>query len=88
VTRSAVPPFDADALADALRTLGLLYGSAQALADAVREAPDLPEAIRRYLRTARPHLLGPHEAETLERLVREAHERRFVAPPAIESHSV
>jgi hypothetical protein len=72
---------DQDALADALRSLGMLYGSK---ADVVRGASDVHEAIRSYIVRERPHLLRSYDIEALVDLVLGVMERRSDAQPAFE----
>ena len=76
---------DQDALADALRALGMLYGSqADTLAQVAGEAADMREAIRAYILRERPHLLASYDIEALVGLVRGRLENRADAHPAFE----
>jgi len=76
---------DHDALADALRALGMLYGSqADSLAEATRGARDEPGAIRAYILRERPHLLQSYDMEALVALVRGSMERGTDSQPALE----
>jgi hypothetical protein len=75
---------DHEALADALRSLGMLYGSTRDLAESARGARDDAEAIRAYILHERPHLLHSYDIEALVGLVRGAMESRAGAQPSLE----
>lgn len=75
---------DHEALADALRSLGMLYGSRGDFAEVARGALDDAEAIRAYILSERPHLLHSYDIEALVGLVRGAMERRAGAQPSFE----
>jgi hypothetical protein len=78
-------PVDQEALADALRALGMLYGAQrEALAEIAAGARNMDEAIRTYILRERPHLLACYDIETLVGLVRDAIERRSEHRPALE----
>jgi hypothetical protein len=67
---------DHEALADALRTLGMMYGSqASTLAEVASAAADEREAIRAYILRERPHLLQTYDLDALVALVRASMER-------------
>ena len=66
------PAVDVEALAAALRALGMLYGASQPLAQTVAGAKDEAEAIRMYIERERPHLLSCYDIETLVKMVRAA----------------
>ncbi len=77
--------FDPDALLDALRSLGMLYGAQSAtLAQLARDGGDEAQAIRAYILKERPHLLASYDLETLVWLVRGAIERRAGHGAALE----
>ena len=79
--------FDPEILAEALRSLGLFYGSgSSALAEAARGAADEREAISAYLRRERPHLLACYDLEVLVGLVHARIEQRSEQAPAMESY--
>jgi hypothetical protein len=76
---------DHDALADALRALGMLYGSqAGTLAEVARDAGDVREAIRAYILRERPHLLQSYDIDALVGLVRGSMERGAESHPSLE----
>ena len=76
---------DHEALAGALRALGMLYGSqASTLAEVAGAAADDREAIRAYILRERPHLLQTYELDALVALVRGSMERGAGAQPSIE----
>jgi len=77
-------PVDTGALAEALSTLGLLYGARQALAGAAAGACDEAEAIRTFIRRERGHLLATYDLEALVRLVLDARIANSRAPASIE----
>lgn len=80
-------PVDAEALAEALGTLGLLYGARAAVAGAAAEAGDEAEAVRKFIRSERPHLLATYELETIVALVLAARRRNARPPASIEAYS-
>ena len=76
---------DHEALADALRSLGMLYGAqGDTLAEVARTAPDERCAIRAYILSERPHLLHSYDIEALVGLVRGAMERGTGPQPSLE----
>jgi len=76
---------DQEALADALRSLGMLYGAqGETLAEVARAAPDERGAIRAYILRERPHLLQSYDIDALVALVRGALERGERAHPGVE----
>jgi hypothetical protein len=77
--RAAAP--DPEALAGALRSLGMLYGARQPLAGG---AEDESEAIRAWIRRERPHLLACYDLEELVALVRAARQRGADAGATLE----
>lgn len=72
-----------EALAGALRALGMGYGSGPSLADI--GSGDAAEAIRAYIRRERPHLLTCYDLETLVELVLSARDAGSDAGPGIEA---
>ena len=77
-------PVDHEAIAGALRALGMLYGAKQPFATTAAGAADEAEAIRTYLERERPHLLKCYDLETLVRLVRAAREQGTEAGASLE----
>ena len=74
-----------EALADALRALGMLYGSqADTLGEVARGASDMREAIRAYILRERPHLLQSYDIDALVALVGDALERGADSHPSLE----
>ena len=78
---------DVEALAGALRALGMLYGARQPLAKTVEGAKTEDEAIRRYIELERPHLLSSYDLETLVRMVQDAREAKTDAKASVEQYS-
>ena len=62
------PAVNAEALAGALRALGMLYGASQPLAEIIAGAKSEAEAIRMYIERERPHLLASYDLETLVKM--------------------
>jgi hypothetical protein len=81
------PAVDADALAAALGTLGLLYGDRAALARAAAGAADEDSAVRAFLSQARSHLLATYDLDALVALVLDARARNGRALVSIETYS-
>ena len=81
------PAVDVEALAAALRALGMLYGASQPLAQTVAGAKDEAEAIRMYVERERPHLLSCYDIETLVKMVRAALESSAEAKAGVEQFS-
>jgi len=81
------PAVDVEALAAALRALGMLYGASQPLAQTIAGAKDEAEAIRMYIERERPHLLSCYDIETLVKMVRAALESRAEAKAGVEQFS-
>jgi hypothetical protein len=81
------PAVDANALAEALGTLGLLYGDRAALDGAAAGAADEGSAIRAFLRQERAHLLATYDLDALVGLVLDARARNDRAPVSIETYS-
>ncbi len=79
-------PVDANRLAQALATLGLLYGAREALADAAAGAADEAAAIRAFIRSERAHLLATYELDDLVALVLAALTGNTRAPASIETY--
>ena len=75
---------DAAALAEALSTLGLLYGARQALAGCAAGASDDADAIRTFIKNERSHLLASYDLEALVALVLAARKANTKAPASIE----
>ena len=81
------PAVDVEALAAALRALGMLYGASQPLAQTIASAKDEAEAIRMYVERERPHLLSCYDIETLVKMVRAALESSAEAKAGVEQFS-
>ncbi|HEX4798878.1 MAG TPA: hypothetical protein VK143_03815 [Burkholderiales bacterium] len=81
------PAVDVEALAAALRALGMLYGASQPLAQTIAGAKDEAEAIRMYVERERPHLLSCYDIETLVKMVRAALESSAEAKAGVEQFS-
>ena len=76
---------DQEALAGALRALGMLYGSqGSTLAEVALAAADEREAISAYILRERPHLLHTYDLDALVALVRGSMERGAAAQPSLE----
>jgi hypothetical protein len=84
---SHAPAVDVEALAAALRALGMLYGASQPLAKTVEGAKTEAEAIRRYIERERPHLLSSYDLETLVKMVQGAREAKTDAKAGVEQYS-
>ena len=88
---TAQPPdkssVDVEALAAALRALGMLYGASQPLAQTIAGAKDEAEAIRMYVERERPHLLASYDLETLVKMVQGAREAKTDAKASVEQFS-
>ncbi len=84
---SEKPAVDVEALAAALRALGMLYGASQPLAQTIAGAKDEAEAIRMYVERERPHLLSCYDIETLVKMVRAALESSAEAKAGVEQFS-
>ncbi|HMH19296.1 MAG TPA: hypothetical protein VK572_14240 [Burkholderiales bacterium] len=80
-------PVDAEALATALRALGMLYGASQPLAKIIAGAKDEAEAIRMYIERERPHLLSCYDFETLVKMVQAARAGNVEAKASVEQYS-
>lgn len=80
-------PFDVEALAAALRALGMLYGASQPLEKTIEGAQTETEAIRRYIERERPHLLSSYDLETLVKMVQGAREAKTDAKHGVEQFS-
>jgi thymidine phosphorylase len=81
------PVVDAEALAGALRALGMLYGASQPLAKTIAGAKTETEAIRMYIERERPHLLASYDLETLVKMVQGAREAKTDAKASVEQFS-
>ncbi len=81
------PAVDVEALAAALRALGMLYGASQPLAQTIAGAKDEAEAIRMYVERERPHLLSCYDIEALVKMVRAARESSAEAKAGVEQFS-
>ena len=86
-SHSAHPAVDVEALAGALRALGMLYGASQPLAKTIEGAKTEAEAIRRYIEHERPHLLSSYDLETLVKMVQGAREAKTDAKASVEQYS-
>src|SRR5437899_12005706 len=80
-------PVNAEALAGALRALGMLYGASQPLAQIIAGAKSEAEAIRMYIERERPHLLASYDLETLVKMVQGAREAKTDAKASVEQYS-
>ena len=78
---------DVEALAGALRALGMLYGASQPLAKIIEGAKTEAEAIRRYIELERPHMLSSYDLETLVKMVQSAREAKTDAKAGVEQYS-
>jgi hypothetical protein len=78
---------DVDALAGALRALGMLYGASQPLAKIVEGAETEAEAIRLYIQRERPHLLASYDLDALVKMVQGAREAKTDAKASVEQYS-
>jgi hypothetical protein len=76
-----------EALASALRTLGMLYGASQPLATTVAGAKSEAEAIRMYIERERPHLLSSYDLDALVKMVQAAREEKTDAKAGMEQYS-
>ena len=81
------PAVNAEALAGALRALGMLYGASQPLAAIIAGAKTEAEAIRMYIERERPHLLASYDLETLVKMVQGAREAKTDAKHGVEQFS-
>ena len=81
------PLVDAEALATALRSLGMLYGASQPLAKIIAGAKTEAEAIRMYIERERPHLLSSYDLDTLVKMVQAAREDKTDAKAGVEQFS-
>ena len=79
--------FDAHALSEALRALGMLYGTSQPAEKTFAGAKTEAEAIRAFIRLERPHLLCCYELEALVEVVRAARAANTEAPGEVEQFS-
>lgn len=80
-------PVDAEALASALRSLGMLYGASRPLEKIIEGAKTEAEAIRMYVERERPHLLSSYDLETLVKMVQAARETKSDPKGGIEQFS-
>ena len=78
------PAVDTVALADALRSLGMLYGAQHTFAATVAGAADEKAAIRKYIEHERAHLLATYDIDHLVSLVLEARASKAQSHNAIE----
>jgi hypothetical protein len=78
---------DVEALAGALRALGMLYGASQPLAKIVEGAKTEADAIRRYIEHERPHLLSSYDLGALVKMVQDAREAKTDAKASVEQYS-
>jgi hypothetical protein len=81
------PAVDAEALAGALRALGMLYGASRPLAETIAGAKSEAEAIRMYIERERPHLLSSYDLDTLVKMVQAALEEKTDAKHGVEQYS-
>ncbi len=81
------PAVDAEALAGALRALGMLYGASQPLAETIAGAKSEAEAIRMYIERERPHLLSSYDLDALVKMVQAALEEKTDAKHGVEQYS-
>ena len=78
---------DVEAIAAALRSLGMLYGASQPLAKTIEGAKDEADAVRMYIERERPHLLSSYDLETLVKMVLAARESSAEAKSGMEQFS-
>ncbi len=76
-----------EALASALRALGMLYGAKEPLATTVAGAKSEAEAIRMYIERERPHLLSCYDMDTLVEMIRAALEANAEPSTVLEQFS-
>ena len=81
------PVVDVEALAGALRALGMLYGATQPLAKIVEGAKTEAEAIRLYIERERPHLVASYDLDALVKMVQGAREAKTDAKASVEQYS-
>lgn len=81
------PAVDVEALAGALRALGMLYGASQPLAKTIEGAKTEAEAIRRYIEHERPHLLSSYDLDSLVKMVQGARAAKTEAKTSVEQYS-
>jgi hypothetical protein len=81
------PAVDAEALAGALRALGMLYGASQPFAKTIAGAKSEAEAIRMYIERERPHLLSSYDLDALVKMVQAAREEKTDAKHGVEQFS-
>ena len=81
------PAVDVEALAGALRSLGMLYGVSQPLEKTIEGAKTEAEAIRLYIERERPHLLSSYDLEALVKMVQGAREAKTDAKAGVEQYS-
>lgn len=81
------PAVDVEALAGALRALGMLYGASQPLAKTIEGARTESEAIRLYIEHERPHMLSSYDLEALVKMVQGAREAKIDAKASVEQYS-
>ena|SRR5690242_7352144 len=86
-SHSSQAAVDVEALAGALRALGMLYGASQPLAKTIEGARTEAEAIRRYIERERPHLLASYDLEALVKMVQGAREAKANAKASVEQYS-
>jgi len=84
---SGKPLVDAEALATALRSLGMLYGASQPFEKTIAGAKTEAEAIRMYIERERPHLLSSYDLDTLVKMVQAAREAKTDAKAGVEQYS-
>jgi hypothetical protein len=78
---------DPEALAGALRALGMLYGASQPFAKTIAGAKTEAEAIRMYIERERPHLLASYDLDALVKMVQAAREDKTDAKASVEQYS-
>jgi hypothetical protein len=81
------PAIDVEALAAALRALGMLYGASQPLEKTIEGAKTEVDAIRLYIEHERPHLLASYDLDTLVKMVQGARESKADAKASVEQYS-
>ena len=85
--RASHPAVDVEAIATALRSLGMLYGASQPLEKTIAGAKTEAEAIRLYIERERPHLLSSYDLEALVKMVQDAREAKSDAKGGMEQFS-
>src|SRR5215467_14203062 len=87
MTKGSSPPaVDVEALAGALRALGMMYGATRPLAKIVEGAKSEAEALRLYIERERPHLLSSYDLDALVKMVQGARQKKADAKASVEHY--